>query len=502
LRTHVSAGDRDIFEKLKETATHFLIYGLGEFLSNAIAFLLIPIYTRYLSTDEYGVLALFFITLLVANTISSLGLIPAFFRSYFDYADHQNRRLITSTTFLTLVSTLVLFTILYLSCARQLSQLIFGTPAYTQYFYLLFGINFFETLNQIPKSVFRAQKASARYAILSLVTFTTKLLLVIYFVVVLHQGVFGVLSGYFINAILSVLLYFPFIASQLGIQFSGRELRKLLSYGLPLVLSGLATVVLSAADRYYLTHFSTLTQVGLYALGYQLGMVVLVLLIYPLTLIWPPMLLAVKDDPEAREYYSRSLTYFLLIGMFISCGVAGLAKEILHIIATPPFYPAYKIVFLICLSYVLLGAVRILNVGLALHRKTKYEPLIVGIPAGLNLLLNYFFVPRWGMMGAAWATMICYLLMAILQYIIAARFYVVLYEWGRIAKLIITGTALYMVLHFVHIEATVAAIVVKGLVWASFPLLLFVVGFYQPVEKQGIKEIVQKNLTIWFKRKP
>jgi O-antigen/teichoic acid export membrane protein len=398
-------------------------------------------------------------------------------------------------------SALISLTIVYLLCARSFSHLIFGTPTYTPYFYLLFGINFFETLNQMPKAIFRAEKASMRYAVLSLVTFTTKLLLVIYFVVALRQGVFGVLSGYFLNAVLSMLLYFPFIAKRLGLRFSGEELKRLLSYGLPLVLSGLAMVVLSSADRYYLNHFSTLSQVGLYALGYQLGMVVLVVLVNPLSLIWPPMLLAVKDDPEAREYYSRSLTYFLLLGMFISCGVAGLAKEILHVIATPAFYPAYKIVFLICLSYVSLGAVRILHVGIALQRKTQYEPLVVGIPAGINLLLNYFFVQRWGMMGAAWAMLLCCVLMAILQYAIAVRFYVVPYEWGRITKIILSGIALYVVLHFVQIGAIVPAIVVKGLLWVSFPFLLFLLGFYEPVEVRGIKEVTQKNARIWFGRK-
>ena len=92
------------------------------------------------------------------------------------------------------------------------------------------------------------------------------------------------------------------------------------------------------------------------------------------------------------------------------------------------------------------------------------------------------------MMGAAWATLICCLLMALLQYSISARFYVVSYEWWRIAKLIVTGTALYVVLQVVRIEGIVAAVVVKGLLWASFPLLLFVIGFYQSVEKQNVKE--------------
>lgn len=263
----------------------------------------------------------------------------------------------------------------------------------------------------------------------------------------------------------------------------------MISFGIPYIPSNLATWIMTFADRYFLQFLSTSTALGLYSMGYKFGAVISILVVTPLTRAWGPFFWSIAKEKNNKEIYSVVLTYFILIGTSIALGLSVLSEEVLIIMATPPFYSAYKIVPLIALSYILYGCFTILAVGIALKKKTKYMPLIVGTGAIVNLGLNYLLIPSYGMMGAAVATVISYLLLPIGSYFVSRRFYPIEYEWGRVGKIFIAAVLVYAGSLFISTNSAIITVLFKLASLLGFPILLFAFKFFKSEEIQKGKEL-------------
>jgi O-antigen/teichoic acid export membrane protein len=478
-----------MFRQLLRLAKHSITYGLGAAMSGVVAFFLIPVYTRYLTPADYGGLEIFQTTLSILSIIFVMGLTTALFRSYFNYDNEEKRKTVVGTTFLFLTGTSALFLLILMALAGDFSALLFGSVEYAVYFRVIFLTSFFDVGIVIAFSVFRAREESKKYAIFALVRFLAAAGLNILFVVVLHKGVLGILLGGLIAAFLLYSILLRDIIKNAKLRFSIAELKEMLSFGLPLVPAGLAAWIMTMADRYFLQFLSTSQELGLYSLGYKFGMVVQALIVGPIILAWGPFFWSVTKEKNAKEIYSSVLTYFALVGMAVALVLSVLSKEILVIMTTPPFYGAYKVIPLIAVSYVLYGCYQILSPGILLERKTKYLAFIVGFGAAVNLGLNYLLIPSYGMMGAAVATVISYLLLPIGSYFVSRRYYPIKYEWGRVAKIFIAAALVFVGSLFIKNDSTIIAGLFKLLSLLGFPLLLFAFRFFKPEEIQKTKEI-------------
>ncbi|MCK4354533.1 MAG: flippase, partial [Dehalococcoidia bacterium] len=478
-----------MFRQLLRLSKHSITYGLGVAVSQVVAFFLLPVYTRYLTPADYGGLEIFQATLSILSTIFVMGLTSALFKSYFNYSDEERRKTVVGTAFLFLTGTSFLFLLILMALAGDFSALLFGSVEYTFYFRVIFLTLFFDVGILVAFSVFRAREESKKYAIFALLRFLTAAGLNILFVVVLHRSVLGILWGGLIAAFLLYSILLRDIIKNAKLSFSIAELKEMLSFGLPLVPAGLAAWIMTMADRYFLQFLSTPTELGLYSLGYKFGMVIQGLIVGPFSLAWPPFLLSIAKEKKAKEVYSSVLTYFVVIAMFAALGLSVLSKEILIVMTKPPFYEAYKVIPLIGLSYVLFGCYFVLNAGIWLEKKTKYLALIVGVGAAVNLGLNYLLIPSYGMMGAAVATVISYVLLPVGSYFVSKRYYPIKYEWGRVAKILVAAGLVYVGSLFIRNDSAVIAGVLKLVSLLGFPLLLFAFRFFKPEEIQKAKDI-------------
>ncbi|MCD6385462.1 oligosaccharide flippase family protein, partial [Candidatus Sumerlaeota bacterium] len=433
-----------MLNKLKETAFHGLIYGVGQTLSQAVGFILIPLYTRYLSTEEYGVWALLSVTTSVLVAIFGMGLLSALFRSYYLYDTEEERRVVVSTTFYTLLFSAAVLAIFGLVGGSFLSRVIFGKPDFAKYCMIICWTAGLILMEGIPFAVYRARLLSTRYIIFSIIFMIARITIIVYLVVVMKYGVWGIVLGNFLGSLISSTILTATISGSIIGVYSIIEAKRLLRFGLPLIIVGIGGIILNLSDRYFLRVFTTLDIVGIYNLGYQFGMIMLILFVQPFGLIWAPMLFSTAKEPYAKDYYSKMLTYVLLVGAFLWLGISMLSKDVIMIIAPPEYWSAYKVVPIVCFSYVLFALHEVLNVGIALAGRTEYNALATIIAAAFNLFLNTILIPAYGMMGAAYATILSFALLCTLRYFFARKFYVVYYEWGRILKILFVIMSLFL----------------------------------------------------------
>jgi O-antigen/teichoic acid export membrane protein len=492
-----------VLRQLFSLSRDSIVYGLSLAISQFVGFLLIPLYTSYLTPAHYGTLEILSITSSLLGMVVAMGLASALIRSYLKCEDQQGKQVVVSTVLVFLTVTSLLFMLVLQLLAGHISTLLFDSSEYTTYFRIIFLSMFFNEGSTIALAVFRAKGQPIRYAAAAICQFVLSVVLNIVFVVGLEMGVEGILYAGLITAVFVYIVLMANLVRQVGTKLSGHQLKMLLAFGLPLVPSNVGGWILTMADRYFLQLLSTSQEVGLYSLGYKLGMVILALLVGPFQLAWLPFLFSSAKEKRAAETYSRVFTYFVLVALFAALVISILAREILMVMSTPAFHDAYKVVPLVAASYVLWGCHYILAVGIYLEGKTKYLAVLVGGAAILNLGLNYLLIPGYGMMGAATATLVCYALLPVGAYLVSRRYYVVNYEWGRVAKVVLLVTLIYVASIFVdrsysamhsHMSATYAHVIVGGLkllLLLCYPVLLYSIRFFRAEEIHIIRTLVR-----------
>jgi O-antigen/teichoic acid export membrane protein len=485
-----------MYKTLKTIAKHTAIYSTADLLAKAVGFFLLPIYTRYLSPADYGILELLSVSLTIIIIFVQQGMHTSFFRGYsFDYKDNEEeKKEVVSTSYLYLLSSAFIFLGIATLFSRQINNLLFQSKDYTLLVRLTFITGFFNVLSTIPFQLFRAKLQSVKFSLVSILRFLLNVSFNIYFILKLKMGLSGVVYGNLFTAILISILTFFLIYKNLSLKFSFSKLKSMLSYGFPLVPGGLSIWVLSVANRYFLERLSTTTELGLYSLGSRFSGILELLIIQPFLTTWPSIYFPLAKEENAPPTFSRLTTYFLLIGSFCSLGIIAISNPVLKIMAGQKFWGAYKVIPLLVFSVLLYGLFSLLNIGIFIQKKTKYNPLIIGIAAIFNLLLNYFLIPPYGMLGAAYATFFSYLLMDLLAYIINVRVYPVPYEWIRILKIVSVTVLFLFILNQIQVNSWQRELLYKVLILLFFPLVLWGTGFFTSSELKRAKDFILELL--------
>ncbi len=486
-----------MFNKIRETAIHGIVYGLGQTLTSAVGFLLIPLYTQHLSASEYGLNALLTTTSLLMSAFWGLGLNSALFKSYYNYETERDRKIVVSTTFYTLLLSALALAIIGFSGASGWSTLIFGEIGFERYCMFTFWTTGLNLLQAVPFAVYRARQLSKRYTLFNGLFLLLRLGFIIFWVAYKQYGVWGIVLGNFLASLLSTIVMTITISDSIVWGYSFSEAKKLLRFGFPLVFVNLAGILLNSSDRYFLRVYSTLDQVGIYNLGYQFGMLIQIVFTQPLGLIWPTMLFSVAKKEYATRFYSRMLTYASLVSVFVWLGVALLSEEVIMLIAQPNYWPAYEVVPLISFSYVFDGLRIILIVGILLAGRTEFAAMVSILAAIVNLVLNAVLIPVYGIMGAAYATILSFILLCVSGYLVAKRFYFVPYEWWRLLKIIIIGGGLYWVGSLIATTNAMVNLLFKVGCVIIFPFVLYLLRFYSEEEVSKARFVIISRLTAW-----
>jgi O-antigen/teichoic acid export membrane protein len=174
-------------------------------------------------------------------------------------------------------------------------------------------------------------------------------------------------------------------------------------------------------------------------------------------------------------------------------GISIFSKEVIKIFAlNPSFWPAYKIVPIVTASYIFFGMRIIASLGMFLTKKTKYVANTTIVAAVLNILLNILLIPKFGMITAAYTTLISFVILYLLSYYYSNKCYEIPFENSKILKLFVLGTAFYFIATIFNGNSLAIRFLVKILLFVIFPFLLLVWNFYEPIELQRMGQLYKK----------
>jgi O-antigen/teichoic acid export membrane protein len=484
-------------DEFKALLKHTSIYGAGNLLNKIVGFLLIPFYTHYLTPADYGTLELLDLSVALFGLAVMMWMNATIVRHYYEYDDWKNRSCVISTALITACLLGVLSAACGIVFSKQLSSLILKSPVYYKYFWLLSITFLFSTLNSVSFSYLRAEQRSKLVSSFGVLTTLLSLSLNIYFIAILKSGVIGILYSSLITTALSATILTVATIREIDLGFSFEKLRAIAVFGAPLVITSLSAFALNFSDRFFLQRFTNVSAVGIYALGYKFGFMMSFLIVQPFDMIWSSRMYQVAKRLDGPALFSRIFRYYSLVLVTVALGLSLIIKDVIGIVASPSFRDAYKIVPIIALAYIFQGAYRFMVGGIYIEKKTYAVGIISSASLALNLGLNYVLIGHFGAQGAAWATAFSFMFMAGLSYLVSQRVHPISYHLGAFFLPVAVAAALYCAAFTLSSSSTILTVGLKMLVFTSFPVVLYLLGFF---EKGEVRKVRQTAQSLWASR--
>jgi len=421
-----------------------LIYGLATVLPRMLSFLLNPLYVDRLPKQEFADVSIVFAWLVFFNVILSYGMETAFFR--FFNSEGDKKKVISTSTVSIFWSSLAFLGIALLN-RKSLADWSNINVEYVTYTIWILAL---DALVIIPFSKLRAEKRPLFYAIIKIGNVVVNLILNLFFLVVLPKlaendpnGIFSTFYypnfqvGYiFISNLIASLATFVVLSPdyfKLNWKFDWALWRKMMNYGFPILLAGLAFAINEHFDKILLEKLHVpKSEIGAYAACYKIGMFI-VLFRTAYTLGIEPFFFSHASNENAQQTYATITKYFVIFGSFICLFVivfVDLLKQVL--VPNPSYWEADKVVPLIVLANFFLGIYTNLSVWYKLIDKTKIGAYISIIGAIVTLALNWILIPKISYYGSAIATIAAYGTMMVISYRMGQKKYPIPYDKPRI----------------------------------------------------------------------
>lgn len=482
-----------MLNNLKYFFKHSFIYSFASFAAKASGIILLPLYTTYLLLGDFGELAVVDATIVVLVELVNLGMSQSLVMM--NNSDEYSER--KKTVFFTILSATFLFCIIFLAAGELLLPFISNWFAEPSKFYVYLRLSLYIITARIINNIFlnklRADERSVSYTIFNVLKFILIVIFVIYFVGFLKLKVVGILYSYLFSELVIILILFPMLLKHMEFKFDRKIMYSAVVFGIPLIFSSVAMMVLNVSDRYFIKYFTGAEMAGLYDLGYRVAGVLNMFFIMPLTLTLMPQAYKMFNKEGDKRYFSKIMTYLTFILVWAGLALSIFSKEIIKIFAlNPSYWPAYNIVPLIVLSYVLVGMRIVASFGMYLTKNTKYIAFTAIAAALINIILNFLFIPKFGMIAAAYTTLVSFLFLLISNFYFSNRFYHIPFENYKLLKLFFVGIAFYLIIIFINENTLILRITVKILLLVLFPYVLFIWNFYEKIELERIRGFYNK----------
>jgi O-antigen/teichoic acid export membrane protein len=500
--------------ELKALSRETVLYGVSAVVGRFLNFLLVPFYVNVLrSSAEYGTATSLYTWLGFINVVNTLGLEAAYFR----YAaraegapdDPQRARRFFSTPFWVIVTAAGVLSIVLAAAAPVLTGPLFNDPKAEIFStsallarVIRWGalIVFLDAFSTLPFAELRLERKAFRFSLFRLSAIVTTLALNYVLIVGRGWGVEGIFVANAAGSGVACLLLLPTLLKRLEFRWDREVLKKFLPFGLTNVPAYVSSMMVQVIDRPIVQAILGLGALGVYQANYRLGFVMMVL-VGLFEYAWRPFFMRqhLADDAKARVLFARVFTYVMtaLGGAFLA-----LSWGLPHLVAfsfwgrrllTPEYAVGLPIVPVVMLAYVFQGMYTNFIAGVYIKEKNKALPWVSGLGAALNIAANLVLVPRWGLMGAAAATLVAYMAMAGALFAVSHRIYPVPYEWGRLRNLtlVVAGAfALERLAAFRWSGGELAA--AQALLGAGAGAGLWAV-FFTPGEKKVLINFVQSG---------
>jgi len=470
---------------LRRLATTGFAYTGASVLSKLIAVALLPLYTSYVDPDQYGIAEILFVAVVALSIVVRLGVIEALLRFYYLPGEKPER--VVSTGFAVLLGTASLGALVVLPFAEPISRAVLDQSEPGLIRIAIAGL-WLLTLYEYLVTLFRLDERAKAYLGFSVAHTLLAIALTVALVVFDDRQAEGILLGAYLSAL-------PFVAWLLWSErrrlFAGLDrdlLRRMLRFGLPTMPAELSLYSLQFIDRLIIARSLGLVEVGLYAIAFKCSQAIQVV-IRGFQLAFPPLAYSIVDDAEARRVYATIITAFVAFCAWLVIGMWLEARWIVDLLASPEYFEAYRVVGLLALGSALYGIYLALVVVIGRSGRTEFNLPATGVGMAVNVGLNLWLVPEYGIEGAGIALVASYLVVVAMMFRYGDRLFPVPWQWRKLILIAVVATALTVGGELALPSDGIDGFLLRALAWAAFPALLWFGSLADAEEKTALRQL-------------
>jgi len=480
-----------VLNPIKKLAGQTAIYGSSSIIGRLLNYLLVPIYTRVFVTQDFGVFIEMYSYVAFLIVILTYGMETAFFR----YAEKEKkiRTTVFSTSFISLLLTSSAFILLAIIYSSNIASIL-RYPDNSEYIIWLAIIVGLDALNSIPFAKLRSENKAVRFATIKLLNIGINIALNLFFIVfcpwilknynfalndfinLIYDPQIGVGYIFISNLIASIcttILLLPQVIKS-DWKFDVALWRRMIIYAIPLLIGGLAGVANEALDKvllkYMLPKEIAMSQVGIYGACYKIS-IMMTIFIQAFRFAAEPFFFANANSKNAKELYGEVMKYFVIVCVTIFLTIMLFIDVVQHFVGEE-YREGLIVVPILLLANMFLGIYFNLSIWYKLTGKTHFGAIFALSGAFITVILNIWWIPIFGYVGSAWATLACYSTMMILSYITGRRFYAIKYDIKKILTHILLGLTIYFVSFPLNDIIPIPYFIINGLLLIAFFIII------------------------------
>jgi O-antigen/teichoic acid export membrane protein len=428
-------------EALKRLTAESLVYGLGQVSGRAVQLLLVPILTRVLTRDVYGVADLVLAYMQFVVVVLVFGMDGALVRFFYQEPDREARRRMVTTSLAFRMALSIAIALLLAALARGLAPAVMGSPAYRKYLAIGAVTLPFTLLTLFANDVLRVTFQPQKFVLLNFVQTLVTAAVSLWLVLERRLGVAGVLYGKLAGDAAATGLGLLLIRRSIVPVFDREVLARMLGFGAPLVPAALCYGIVGAADRFFLQRTFGLGAVGTYAVAVKFFAVAM-MGVSAFSLAFFPFAHARASEEDAPRLFARVFSLYGAAASVLALAIGAFAPEIVAVAVPAEYHGAAPPALLLTFAAVAYGAYYVACLGIQLALRTHWLGWTAAAAALMAVAANATLVPRGGVLGAAEATLLGNVTLAIATYQIAQRVHPLPFRGAKVLLLFLAALGL------------------------------------------------------------
>lgn len=470
------------------------VYALSGIVMRLSAFILLPVSTRYLTPSDYGVLELMEQIGVVLAVLLGLSFSSALGYFFNQENDAEGRSRVLSTTMIGSALVGICAAALVAPFAGSIAGLMYGNQKYGVLLAVSLGAMPLSFMLEAGFTWLRVEDKPLAFLGASALRVVVTIGLTIILLAGFGLGIWGILfSSLGAITVVALVLAVAFFREHAP-RFDRRLFVRMLSYSVPLGLSGVAMFIIHFGDRFLLPRFRPIEELGLYGLAYKMAMLLSV--VYAsFQSYWNAQIYRIVQREDAHRVFARIFTHVCLVLCFCSLGLVVFCRPALRVLTAPPFHRVADLVPLLVAAYFVRSIGDFFRCLFLVENRPGYENICNWIGALFCLAGYFLWIPRYGMWGAASATFVAFTVVMVVSLVWTARLWPYKVEARRVSILLGT-TAVLMAIHYgIAAETLVAQFASGATLVLAMPAALWVLRFPTPGEKDILTKLIDKAAT-------
>lgn len=475
--------------EMKNLAKQTAIYGISSILGKFLNWCLVPLYTYTLTNSaEYGIVTNLYAWTALLLVILTYGMETGFFR--FVNKENENPKVVYTSILCCVGLTSALFAILCTQFSTEIASAL-GYENHPEYIAILGVIVAMDAFGSVPFAFLRYKNKAIKFATLKVSMIIVNISCNLFFLILCpklylshpewiewfynpNYGVGYILISNLVSTIFVTMLLLPQIIcnpSNCNISL----LKKILKYSLPLLILGIAGIMNQTIDKIIFpflmeNRLEAETQLGIYGACFKIAMIMMVFT-QAFRYAYEPFVFAQNKNNEKEKQYADAMKFFIIFSLLICLGMIFFIDLFKPLIRSD-YWEGLKVVPIILVSYLFQGIFFNLSIWYKLTDKTWFGALFSLIGLIITLLINVLFVPQYGYMASAFASLLCYFSIMLLSYFIGQKYLPVKYDFKAISLYLLAAIGLFLIYYISPIKSGWLFYLQNGILLSLFVFLI------------------------------